>query len=219
PGACNAPVALARARPFADLSFRDTECEQIALPRAVALPFLPAHLPQPPAQPFVELREWSCRVGVREVGRPADRVAIDQPDALLHRDAPAACGQTAQPLPRPPAGVRIDSHLYLPVPDEEAEAQQGPLRRRGNRRFATVDAQLEPLLDVPRDARHDPLPRPLTRDVHAHVVGVTDEAVAALLQLPVEVVQHDVREQRRARRALRRPILARLLDTVSHHAR
>src|SRR5205823_2437593 len=138
---------------------------------------------------------------------PADRVAVDRPEPLLHRDAPAARGQLAEASLGPLAGVWIDSHSDLSVPDEETEAQEGPPRRRGDRRLAAVDAQLQPALDVLRDAVHDTLARPFASDVHHHVVGVADEAVSAPLQLLVEVVEHHVAEQRRERRALRRPRL------------
>jgi len=39
-------------------------------------------------------------------------------------------------------------------------------------------------------------------DVDPSVVGVADEVVPAPVQLLVEVVQHDVAEQRRKRRAI-----------------
>src|SRR6266540_3213661 len=159
-GARDAPVAPARACPLTGRSLGDTERTQVAPPRSGAPPFLPTHLPQPPAQPRVEPFEGVRRVGVREIRRPADREAVDRPDAPFHRDAPAARGQLAQTILGPFPGFRIDPHLHLTLPVEEAEAQQGPLRRRGNRRLLAVDAQPQPPLDVPRGAVHDAQARP-----------------------------------------------------------
>jgi hypothetical protein len=101
---------------------------------------------------------------------------------------------------------------------KEAKPQQGPLQRRGDRRLVGVDAQLQAPLDKPRDARHDALPRAFAADIDSSVVGVAHEAVPAPLELPVEVVEHDVAEQRRERRALRGPLLRRLHQPAGHDA-
>lgn len=55
-------------------------------------------------------------------------------------------------------------------------------------------------------------------DVDTSVVGVAHEAVPAPIELPVEVVEHDVTEQRQSG-ALRGPLLARLHDPALHDAR
>ena len=102
---------------------------------------------------------------------------------------------------------------------EELEPQQGSLDRGGDRRLLSVDAQLQALLDVVRDARHDPLARPLAVDVDPSVVGEAHEVVPAPIELPVEVVEHDVREQRRERRTLRGPLFARGHQPAIHDAR
>src|SRR5437660_11994990 len=64
------------------------------------------------------------------------------------------------------------------------------------------------------DARHDPLPRPPALHVDVAVpafarTGVTDKAMTAPLQFLVQYVQHQVRQQRRERPALRRPLAGR----------
>src|SRR5262249_60703468 len=92
------PAALARAGPLPGLLVGDAERSQVAPPCLIALPLLPAHLPQPSAEPFVEPLEYGGRVGQCEVGRPAGRVAIDQPDPFLDRDALATRGQPSRRL-------------------------------------------------------------------------------------------------------------------------
>ncbi|MNR02526.1 hypothetical protein D3C85_1183810 [compost metagenome] len=46
-----------------------------------------------------------------------------------------------------------------------------------------------------------------TTHINVRVIGITHEAVAPPLQLAIEFVEQDVRQQRRERAALRRPFL------------
>ena len=87
-------------RPCAGVAGGDTERAEVPVARLWALPLLPAHLPEPAAQPLVELLERQGGVGQREVGRPSDREAVDLLDPPLHRDAPVARGQLARVDPR-----------------------------------------------------------------------------------------------------------------------
>src|SRR5262249_61443357 len=90
-----------------------------------ASPPFPPTLPQPSAEPFVEPLEYGGRVGQCEVGRPAGRVAIDQPDPLLDRDAPAARGQPSQSLLGALKRFRVDPHADRAVASPvETEAEQ-----------------------------------------------------------------------------------------------
>ena len=75
------------------------------------------------------------------------------------------------------------------------------------------------MLDIVRDALHDALARSLAADVDAPVVSEADEPMSAAVQLPVEVVEHHVAEQRRQRRTLRGPLLARVHQPAIHDAR
>jgi hypothetical protein len=97
-GLRGAPVALARARPFASLLRRDSQRLQRPPSGPRALPLLPPDLPQPAAQPLIELGERARGVGQREVGRPSHREAVHFADAPAHRDAPAARGEAAQAI-------------------------------------------------------------------------------------------------------------------------
>src|SRR3972149_4404964 len=60
----------------------------------------------------------------------------------------------------------------------------------------------------------DPLPRPLGPDVDIAVVRVPHEAVASSLQLPIQLVEHDVTEQWRKRAPLRSPFHARTHQSI-----
>ena len=125
---------------------------------------------------------------------PSDREAVDLLDPPLHRDAPVARGQLTDPLLGSFESLRSDRHADPAVPvAEELEPQQGPFDRWGDRRLLSVDAQLQALLDVVRDALHDALSRALAADVDTSVVSEAHEPMTAAIELPVEVVEHDVR--------------------------
>ena len=62
-------------------------------------------------------------------------------------------------------------------------------------------------------------PARLTAHIDVAVVGVAHEAMAALLQFLVQHVQHQVRQQRRERAALRRAFLRRADQPSFHHPR
>jgi hypothetical protein len=67
--------------------------------------------------------------------------------------------------------------------------------------------QSAPLLQEATHAGHDPLSGSFGPDVDVAVVGVTNEAVTSALQLLVQVVQQNVREQRAEGSALGRSLL------------
>src|SRR4029077_8328090 len=184
-----------------------------------ALPFLPTCLSHPASEPAVELDERCGRIGKRKVSRPPHREAVDLSDPPLHRDTPSATGQTAYLVLGPLASLGVQTHLDLAATAVETEPQQGLPNRPVNRRLPVVDLQLEAILDINADALKDTMCRALAPDINPAVVGVAHETVSASIKLPVEVVEHDVTEQRRERGTLRGPILARVHTTVSHNAR
>src|SRR5215510_2816711 len=81
-----------------------------------------------------------------------------------------------------------------------------------DRGLLPVHLQLQPPFDHAADALEHPLSSPFAAHEDPQVVGVTDEPVTAFPQLPVQVIQHDVRQDRRQRRTLRGPLRRRLLD-------
>ncbi len=78
-----------------------------------------------------------------------------------------------------------------PAPEELAFAHVG------HRALETVHAQVKLLLKEPRHALHHPLARLLRLHVDVAVVGVAAEAMAALLEFLVQIVQHQVGQQGR----------------------
>ncbi|MGY4623878.1 hypothetical protein ACVWY3_001634 [Bradyrhizobium sp. USDA 4486] len=75
------------------------------------------------------------------------------------------------------------------------------------------------LFEEPFEAGQHPLARLLTAYIDIAVVGVAHEAMAAFLQFLVQHIQHQVRQQRRERSALRRTLLRRADQPCLHHTR
>lgn len=99
---------------------------------------------------------------------------------------------------RPIADFGIDPDLHLASSLEEAEPQEGPPPRQVNRGLVSVEPQLQASLDELAGALHHTLCRSLGGDVDRGVVRLAE---------------------RRERRALRGPLLARLLHSVRHDSR
>ena len=72
--------------------------------------------------------------------------------------------------------------------------------------------------DESRKAFHHSFPCPPAANVDIAVVRIPREPETAPLQLPVELVEHDVRQQGRQRPALRRPFIHRTHQPVFHHS-
>src|SRR6185312_7638781 len=80
--------------------------------------------------------------------------------------------------------------------------QELALRGPGHRALVPVDLQPETLREEALQRCHHPLARFLRPHVHVAVVGVAHEAVPALLQLLIQLVEQDVAEQGRERTTL-----------------
>lgn len=77
----------------------------------------------------------------------------------------------------------------------------------GDRRLGLVHLQAQAPFDELGQAGHHPQPRPFAAHVDVSIVGVADEPVTTPVKLLIKLVQHDVGEQRRQRRALRNALL------------
>ncbi len=211
-GPCGLPaVCAARSRPTPR---RRSSC----VTGASASPLLPGDGAQPSPGPLVELAQHRWSLAEAEVAAPSDQIDGQLLGDL--RQARPARAPRQFPNPALEAGDRLrrDAPPRL-SPACEAEAQELADARLGDRALRLVDLELETLGEERLDARHHPLARPLAAHIDVAVVGVAHEAVAAPLQFLVQHVQHQVRQQRRERSALRRAFLGRADKPAVQHAR
>src|SRR3954447_16117187 len=196
----------------------DTTASQFGKASATTLPLLPGDGAQPPPDPLIECAQHRRGLAEAEVSAPADKVS----GQLLGDLFEASSARASRQLPdsRFEAGnrLRCDTPPRL-LPACEAEAQELADARLGNRALGLVDLQLEALFEELLDAGHHPLAGLSTAHIDVAVIGVAHEAVAALLQLLVQHIQHQVRQQRRERAALRRTFLRRADQSPFQHAR
>ena len=117
--------------------------------------------------------------------------------------------QLAHPVFEPGDGLGGDTPAQLRfVPQRKAEERASPRSVHGA--LCGVDLKLEAAFDEAGHALHDPPAGLFRAHVDVAVIRVAHEPVAASLELAVQFIQHEVREQRRERPALRRSFFARL---------
>ena len=215
----HAPVCLARVRPLPRLSPADAEAHERTELGARSLPALPVHAAYLAAHPHVEVAQRAPHVGEPEVPDPSVHEASHAVPSAVERPAAG----TRQDLPdlvperRKRPGVRAEAQL--PAGPVEGVAEVLDVARYvRDERLVAVDPEEQLGLHELGDRPHRPLRR-LAAPLHDdEVVRVAHERVAAPLQLPVQLVQEDVRQKRRERPALRGALGRRLDDAVHGRA-
>ena len=117
-------------------------------------------------------------------------------------------GQLADPAFEPGHGLVGDAPPEQRTVVLDREAEERPLPRPGNRTLCRIDLKLETSFDEAGQARHDPPAGLFAADVDVTVIRVPHKSVAATIELAIQFIQHEVREQRRERTALRGPFPA-----------
>ena len=107
------------------------------------------------------------------------------------RSISAKCGIHPDPA------TKFFVHLVRPeyFGSLEDEAKKADLVASGDRALVFVDRELEFEGQILSGTRHDPLASPLTLHENDEVVRVTDELVATLFKLFIQIVEGDVGEQ------------------------
>ena len=156
--------------------------------------------------------------GPEEV-QPSAEIRVERGDAAPEGLSPRSRRQLADS--RVDAGFRplrqedFDRAVLRLAP--EAEADEVPFFGSRYRTLGLIHLEAQPPLDEPDHTGHHTVPRAFASDVDVRVVGVAHEAVAAPGELAVELVQHDITEQRRQRPALRHTLLRAHHHSVGHH--
>ncbi|MGY4287216.1 hypothetical protein ACVWXO_006436 [Bradyrhizobium sp. LM2.7] len=196
----------------------DATASQFGKAGATTLPLLPGDGAQPPPDPLIECAQHRRGLAEAEISAPADKVSGQLLGDLFEASSARASCQLPDSRFEASERLRRNAPSRL-LPAGEAEAQELADARLGDRALGLVDLELEALFEEPFDPGHHPLARLLTAHIDVAVIGVAHEAVAALLQLLVQHIQHQVRQQRRERAALRRAFLRRTDKPSFQHAR
>src|SRR5882762_11418438 len=134
------------------------------------------------------------------------------------RTATPTAQQFAYALGQPPHALGRNPQPSLAL-HGKAEPQELASPRPRHRTLLSVHTQVQDLLEEGPDPTHHALSRYPTADIDVAVIGVTAKGESPSFQLPVEIRQQDVGQERRERTALRRPLSARLDQPVLHHPR
>src|SRR6266496_267321 len=114
---------------------------------------------------------------------------------LFQTDAPCPSRQFPYSLLTAEQSLGRDAPFRL-FPAGKAEAQELALLRSRHRALRLIHLELESPPEEVRHALHDALPRPFARHVDIAIIRIAHEAMLASLQLPVEFVEHEIRQQR-----------------------
>ena len=125
--------------------------------------------------------------------------------------------QFPNPLLEPVHRFRRDPPLWLP---DSVKLNPRNFRSQGRATalFCWFTLSLSFARDESREALHHSFPGPPAANVDIAVVRIPRKPEPAPLQLPVELVEHDVRQQGRQRPALRRPFIHRTHQPAFHHS-
>src|SRR5208283_1614872 len=186
-------------------------------PIAVAsrLPLDPDDATQASACPAVQ-RCQLVQLAEAEISGPSPQQRVQVGDHPIQAYPAMSPCQIAHPVLEPSDGLVGDAPSRLRiVRDREAKERSFP--RPGDGTLLRVDLELKTSLDEAGHARHDPVAGLFAADVDVAVVRVTHEAVATTLKLAIQFVQHEIREQRRERAALRGALPTGLEQPVVEH--
>jgi len=193
------PVALAAEGRKHGLPLRDPEFQEFADTFPAPVPLLPVTHAHAPPDPFVGFRHRAVPFRECEVRHPPPEIFREFPQPAVHRHAPASAGQSPDPPPEAPLRfLRPDD----PLPSER-EPEEIALRQRGDLAFRRIDRQPQLPFKEACEACHHPPSGAFTPDQHEKVVRVSHEPVSPPLQFHVQIVKHDIGQQRRERPALR----------------
>ena len=135
-----------------------------------------------------------------KVGHPPPEIGVDLGEHSLEGVTPVAGNKlpdlTADPLI---ALLRWpDSNAPLVVAFEP-KAKEGRLIRLGHAALVVVDLEAQAPLDETTERRHHPCPGAVTTNENEEIVRVAHVTQAPSCQLPIELIEHDIRKQRRER--------------------
>src|SRR5437879_7419151 len=167
---------------------------QFRQPLAACLPRPPESAAYAPPHPRIQTLQHRRSFTEAEIASPAPQIRGQFLHHLLHALPPALVRDFPYPLLEPVDRFRRNLALRLP-PARKAKPQELPLLRFRHRTLRLVHLELQLFGNESLHALHHPLPCPLAAYVDVTVVRIPHETVAASLQLPVQVVQHEVTQQ------------------------
>src|SRR5450432_885567 len=170
---------------------RDSERDKCRSPTPWCFPLAPEGSPQSQADPASESDQHLGRLAEAEIAAPAPHIRGQLFHYRLHagalgpsRDLPDSLLEPFQRFRRNRApNVRTGC---------KAEPEELPFLRSCHRTLRLLYLELELLCDEVRDALHHPLTRAFAANVNVTVVRIANKTVSPVLQLAVELVEHEV---------------------------
>jgi hypothetical protein len=117
--------------------------------------------------------------------------------ALVATSVDVVASPRNQGTPTPAVGSLIEklAQDMRRLDPHEAEAQEFSFRRPSHGALLNIDLEFEPLRDESRQACHHSLARSLAAHVDIAIIDIAQKAMAASLQLPIQLVEHQIAQQ------------------------
>ena len=178
-------------------------------------PLLPLEAAESSPNPRSQGGKHRRRLAEPELAAPSRQVATNIGDHPVQVDTPVPFREFPNSLLEPQERFRRYAPFRL-LAAGEAKPQKLPLRWSSYGAFRLVDLELELAGDETRDALHHTFAGAATAEVDVTVVGVPHKAETASLKFLVQVIQHEVAQQRRNRTPLWSPFFRRTHQPVLH---
>ena len=144
--------------------------------------------------PLLKTLQHRRRLTFPEIPDPAFQILGQFFGHPFDADTPRPARQFPNPLLKSKNRLRRDPPLWLPIAGE-AEAQKLPLPWSRYRTLLLVHLELQLRRDERRKARHHSFPGPPATNVDIAIVRVPRKPKSSPLQLPIELVKHDIAQQ------------------------
>jgi len=132
--------------------------------------------------------------------------------------APHPSQQFPEPVAHTAQAHGCHSQPWLSVPAHPIP-QVVAFPRPRHAALVPIQSQFQTVIQEPLDTGQHSFTSTRTTDINVRVIGIAHEAMASPFQLTVEFIEQDVRQQRRERAALRRPLLPMADNPARHDAR
>src|SRR5690625_2438834 len=169
-----------------------TTFHQVPSPSKDTLPLPPDDSAQPTAQPTIQVLKNPLHLRKAEVITPPNKKWSQALNEPLHIPAPTHSKCNLELRPKTTHRLRSHPQTWQLMPRHRV-TQKRPVPRPVNHRFLLIDLQPHPLLKKASNRSKHTLPSRRRLNINVHIIGVPAESMTSTFQLPIQVIQQNIR--------------------------
>jgi hypothetical protein len=174
----------------------EIQLSQSGISRLPCSPLLAGSRAYATPDPLIETVQHGWGLAEPKIALPSLKVAAHVANHFLKTDASGSTSEDSDSYLEPEHCFGRDSALR-PCSVRKAEPEELPLPRSCYSTLLPVHLQLEFAFEESYEFPHQALTRSLTADVDVAVVRISNKTMPSSLQLPVKLVENEIRQQRR----------------------